>query len=99
MSGFDQARSAGAVSGEPEPSPATPRRLFVRSYGCQMNVYDARKMADVLAPEGYAETALLEEADLVILNTCHIRERATEKVFSELGKLSALKAARAEAGR
>ena len=100
MSGFDQARSAGAVSGEPEPSPAkSPRRLFVKSYGCQMNVYDARKMADVLAPEGYAETALLEEADLVILNTCHIRERATEKVFSELGKLRALKAARAEAGR
>ena len=55
-----------------------------------------RRMADVLAPEGYAEAAHLEEADLVMLNTCHIRERAAEKVFSELGKLRALKAARAE---
>jgi tRNA-2-methylthio-N6-dimethylallyladenosine synthase len=64
-----------------------------------MNVYDARKMADILAPEGYAETTVLEEADLIVLNTCHIRERAAEKVFSELGKLRALKAARAEAGR
>jgi tRNA-2-methylthio-N6-dimethylallyladenosine synthase len=100
MTGFDQARSAGEVSEKSGPSPAkSPRRLFVKSYGCQMNVYDARKMADVLAPEGYAETAVLEEADLVILNTCHIRERATEKVFSELGKLRVLKAARAEAGR
>ena len=90
----------GALRANPDRSPAkTSRRLFVKSYGCQMNVYDARKMADVLAPEGYAETALLEEADLVILNTCHIRERATEKVFSELGKLRALKAARAAEGR
>jgi tRNA-2-methylthio-N6-dimethylallyladenosine synthase len=100
MSGFDQARAAGEVLGEPGSGPAkSPRRLFVKSYGCQMNVYDARKMADVLAPEGYAETAVLEDADLIVLNTCHIRERATEKVFSELGKLRALKAARAEAGR
>ena len=75
------------------------RRLFVKSYGCQMNVYDAQRMADVLAPEGYAETAFLEEADLVVLNTCHIRERASEKVFSELGKLRVLKAARAEVGQ
>ncbi|MCI0599924.1 MAG: tRNA (N6-isopentenyl adenosine(37)-C2)-methylthiotransferase MiaB [Beijerinckiaceae bacterium] len=64
-----------------------------------MNVYDAQRMADVLAPEGYVETSLVEEADLVILNTCHIREHATEKVFSELGKLRALKAARASAGQ
>ena len=100
MSGFDQARAAGKDSGEPGPGPAkSPRRLFVKSYGCQMNVYDARKMADVLAPEGYAETAVLEDADLIVLNTCHIRERATEKVFSELGKLRALKAARTRAGR
>ena len=100
MSEFNQTRSAGGVAGEPGPGPAkSSRRLFVKSYGCQMNVYDARKMADVLAPEGYAETTLLEDADLVILNTCHIRERATEKVFSELGKLRALKAARAAEGR
>ena len=93
MSGLDQARAAGEVSGEPGSGPTkSPRRLFVKSYGCQMNVYDARKMADILAPEGYAETTVLEEADLIVLNTCHIRERAAEKVFSELGKLRALKA-------
>ncbi|MCI0468285.1 MAG: tRNA (N6-isopentenyl adenosine(37)-C2)-methylthiotransferase MiaB [Beijerinckiaceae bacterium] len=72
--------------------------MFVKSFGCQMNVYDAQRMADVLAPEGYTETSHVEEADLVILNTCHIREHATEKVFSELGKLRVLKAARALAG-
>ncbi len=100
MSGLDQARAAGEVSGEPGSGPTkSPRRLFVKSYGCQMNVYDARKMADILALEGYAETTVLEEADLIVLNTCHIRERAAEKVFSELGKLRALKAARAESGR
>jgi len=67
------------------------RKLFVKSYGCQMNVYDAGRMADVLAPEGFDETAVMEEADLIILNTCHIRERASEKIFSELGKIRELK--------
>jgi tRNA-2-methylthio-N6-dimethylallyladenosine synthase len=100
MSQIDKARAAGEGSGEPKPNLVkTPRRLFVKSYGCQMNVYDAQRMADVLAPEGYAAAAQLEEADLVVLNTCHIRERASEKVFSELGKLRALKAARAESGQ
>jgi tRNA-2-methylthio-N6-dimethylallyladenosine synthase len=56
------------------------KKVFVKSYGCQMNVYDAERMADVLAPEGYGETQAMEEADLVILNTCHIREKAAEKV-------------------
>ncbi|WP_424032159.1 tRNA (N6-isopentenyl adenosine(37)-C2)-methylthiotransferase MiaB [Methylocella sp.] len=64
-----------------------------------MNVYDAQRMSDLLGAEGYAETSAVEDADLVILNTCHIRERAAEKIFSELGRLRALKAARAEAGR
>ncbi|MGH6841507.1 MAG: hypothetical protein ACREDV_05360, partial [Methylocella sp.] len=81
---FDQLRAARGVSGEPGLSPP-PRRLFVKSYGCQMNVYDGQRMADVLAPEGFIETARVEDADVVILNTCHIRERAAEKVFSELG--------------
>ncbi len=63
------------------------RKLLVKSFGCQMNVYDAARMADVLAPEGFSETSALEDADLVILNTCHIREKASEKVFSELGRL------------
>src|ERR1700724_4750168 len=97
MSGFDRSRGARGVSGEPGQRPP-PRRLFVKSYGCQMNVYDAQRMADVLAPEGYAGTARVEEADLVILNTCHIRERAAEKVFSELGKLRILKGERAGMG-
>ena len=80
-------------------APAGDKKLFVKSYGCQMNVYDAARMADVLAPEGYTETAVMEEADLIVLNTCHIREKAADKVFSELGKVRVLKEARAAAGR
>ncbi|HUZ32771.1 MAG TPA: tRNA (N6-isopentenyl adenosine(37)-C2)-methylthiotransferase MiaB [Xanthobacteraceae bacterium] len=75
------------------------RKLFVKSFGCQMNVYDSRRMADTLAPEGYAETATAEDADLIILNTCHIREKAEDKVYSELGRMRRLKEAAAEAGR
>ena len=75
------------------------RKVFIKSFGCQMNVYDAARMADALAPEGFDETPTVEDADLVILNTCHIRERASEKVFSELGKLRELKQERAAAGR
>ena len=71
----------------------------MKSFGCQMNVYDAARMTDLLAGEGYGETASEEDADLVILNTCHIRERAAEKIYSELGKLAVLKRERAEAGR
>ncbi len=79
------------------PPPAS-RRLYIRTYGCQMNVYDSERMADVLAPLGYAMTERPEEADLVVLNTCHIREKATDKVYSELGQLKALKTERAAAG-
>ncbi len=75
------------------------RKLFVKSFGCQMNVYDSQRMADTLAPEGYVETATVEDADLVILNTCHIREKAAEKVFSELGRVRRLKEAAAADGR
>jgi tRNA-2-methylthio-N6-dimethylallyladenosine synthase len=75
------------------------KKVFVKSYGCQMNVYDAERMADVLAPEGYRETQAIEEADLVILNTCHIREKAAEKVYSELGRVKALNAGRAASGQ
>jgi tRNA-2-methylthio-N6-dimethylallyladenosine synthase len=74
---------------------ASPRkRLHIRTWGCQMNVYDSARMADVLAPLGYAPTEAVEEADMVILNTCHIREKATEKVFSDLGRLREIKAER-----
>ena len=64
-----------------------------------MNVYDAARMADVLAPEGFSETGAIEDADLVILNTCHIREKASEKVFSELGRLRRLKEERRAEGK
>ena len=75
------------------------RKVYVKSFGCQMNVYDSRRMADTLAPEGYVETAAAEDADLVILNTCHIREKAAEKVYSELGRLRVMKDAAAAQGR
>ncbi len=70
------------------------KKLFIKTYGCQMNVYDSARMADVLAPLGYEPTDQVDLADMVILNTCHIRERASEKTFHELGRLKALKAKR-----
>src|ERR1700686_983106 len=76
-----------------------PRKLHIKSYGCQMNVYDAQRMVDTLAGEGFVETASVDDADLVILNTCHIREKASEKVYSELGRLRAVKDEAARQGR
>ncbi len=70
-----------------------PKRLHVITWGCQMNVYDSGRMADVLAPLGYAPVSAPEDADMVILNTCHIRDRAAAKVFSELGRLRVMKEA------
>lgn len=78
---------------------AAQKTVHVKSYGCQMNVYDASRMGDVLAPLGYANGPDMFAADLVILNTCHIREKAAEKVYSELGRLRVEKAARADSGR
>ena len=77
----------------------TPRKLHIKSYGCQMNVYDAQRMADTLSAEGFVETESADDADLVILNTCHIREKASEKVYSELGRLRVLKDGAARDGR
>ncbi len=74
------------------------KRVFIRTYGCQMNVYDSDRMADVLRPLGYALADTPEQADLVVLNTCHIREHASEKVYSELGRLRDTKAERRAAG-
>ncbi|MDO8377496.1 tRNA (N6-isopentenyl adenosine(37)-C2)-methylthiotransferase MiaB [Phenylobacterium sp.] len=71
--------------------PAPARRLFIKTYGCQMNVYDSERMADILRPLGYAMAQRPEDADLVVLNTCHIREKATEKVYSELGYIKQMK--------
>ena len=75
------------------------RRVFIRSFGCQMNVYDAERMADIAAEEGFREAHTVDDADLIVLNTCHIRERASEKIYSELGKLRELKDERRRAGR
>src|SRR6195952_269249 len=74
------------------------KRLHMITWGCQMNVYDSLRMADVLAPLGYAPTDAADQADMIILNTCHIRDKAAEKVFSELGRLRLLKVAREAAG-
>jgi tRNA-2-methylthio-N6-dimethylallyladenosine synthase len=83
----------------PTMSEAAPvKRLYIKTYGCQMNVYDSERMADVLAPLGYGMTDDPASADLVVLNTCHIREKATEKVYSELGKIREMKEARAAEG-
>jgi len=71
--------------------PAPLKRLHIKTYGCQMNVYDSERMADVLRPLGYAATDTPDGADLVVLNTCHIREKAAEKVYSDLGRLKALR--------
>jgi tRNA-2-methylthio-N6-dimethylallyladenosine synthase len=94
MSVFDQSIDEPGLGSEAR----RPRRVHVHSYGCQMNAYDSQRMADLLAPEGYSECRDAQDADLVILNTCHIREHAAEKVFSELGRLRVLKERRADLG-
>lgn len=71
---------------------STPKKLFIKTYGCQMNVYDSERMAESLGGQGYVETPNAEDADMILLNTCHIREKAAEKVYSELGRLKGLKA-------
>ena len=70
----------------------TPKKLFIKTYGCQMNVYDSERMAEALGGQGYVETKSADDADMILLNTCHIREKAAEKVYSELGRFKALKA-------
>ena len=79
-------------------SAARERKVFVKTYGCQMNVYDSQRMSDALAVDGYRATDDIGEADLVLINTCHIREKAAEKVYSELGRIRQLKAERAAVG-
>jgi tRNA-2-methylthio-N6-dimethylallyladenosine synthase len=82
------------------PAGKTDKTLFIQTYGCQMNVYDSERMADVLRPLGYASVNKPDQADLVVLNTCHIREKATDKVYSEIGRLKMLKDAKiANGGR
>lgn len=73
-----------------------PKKLFIKTYGCQMNVYDSERMAEALGGNGYVETKTAEDADMILLNTCHIREKAAEKVYSELGRFKHLKEANPE---
>ena len=77
----------------PAPTPAT-KKLFIKTYGCQMNVYDSERMAEVLGEQGYEQVDSPEGADMILLNTCHIREKAAEKVYSELGRFRGLKEAK-----
>ena len=79
-------------------APDVAKRAYIKTYGCQMNVYDSARMAELLAPLGFTVTQTVKDADLVILNTCHIREKAAQKVYSELGKIRRMKAAKAERG-
>jgi len=74
------------------------RKVFIKTFGCQMNVYDSDRMTEALAPMGYAPGESMDDADLIILNTCHIREKAAEKVYSELGRVRAARERRREAG-
>ena len=85
------------AASSPESGTAT-KKVFVKTYGCQMNVYDSQRMTDALAAGGYVGTEVIEDADLVLLHTCHIREKAAEKVYSELGRIRMLKAERGRQG-
>ncbi len=91
-------QETATLSENPAPG-ANTRKVFIKTYGCQMNVYDSGRMADALAADGYAPTEVMEEADLVLLNTCHIREKAAEKVYSALGRLREHKKVRAAEGK
>ncbi|RZS87899.1 tRNA-i(6)A37 thiotransferase enzyme MiaB [Phyllobacterium myrsinacearum] len=81
------------------PALANTRKVYVKTYGCQMNVYDSQRMTDSLAAEGYSPTDTADDADLVLINTCHIREKASEKLYSALGRLRKMKDARTREGR
>ncbi|TGQ65032.1 MAG: tRNA (N6-isopentenyl adenosine(37)-C2)-methylthiotransferase MiaB [Mesorhizobium sp.] len=89
----------GTAAEQQAASATAGKKVFVKTYGCQMNVYDSQRMTDALAADGYTATDAIVEADLVLLNTCHIREKAAEKVYSELGRIRDMKAERASAGR
>ncbi|MDD7909674.1 tRNA (N6-isopentenyl adenosine(37)-C2)-methylthiotransferase MiaB [Pseudovibrio exalbescens] len=95
----EQAAVAQAQTSENAENKKASRKVFVKTYGCQMNVYDSDRMTDALSNDGYESTDTLEDADLVILNTCHIREKAAEKVYSELGRIRKLKEEKAKDGK
>jgi tRNA-2-methylthio-N6-dimethylallyladenosine synthase len=89
----------GRVEGEGPMAAPSAKKVFIKTYGCQMNVYDSQRMGDALAASGYVATDAIGEADLVLLNTCHIREKAAEKVYSEIGRIRQVKKERALAGK
>jgi tRNA-2-methylthio-N6-dimethylallyladenosine synthase len=91
--------AAAAFAAEAPATRERAKRVFVKSFGCQMNVYDSQRMTDLAVAEGYAETSEMAQADLVVFNTCHIRERASEKLYSELGKAREIKDERQSQGR
>ncbi len=99
MSGTNRRTAARLGTGSQTHGMSRPRKVHVKSFGCQMNVYDSHRMADTLAPAGFSETARAQDADLVILNTCHIREKAAEKVYSEIGRIRVMKEEAAAQGR
>jgi tRNA-2-methylthio-N6-dimethylallyladenosine synthase len=78
---------------------SVPKKIYAKTFGCQMNVYDTARMTELLAPMGFVETQSMEEADVVLLNTCHIRDKAVEKVYSDLGRIRDVKAERRAAGK
>jgi len=73
---------------------AETKKLYIKTYGCQMNVYDSERMGEALGASGYEETQTPDDADMILLNTCHIREKAAEKIYSELGRMKAFKTAK-----
>ncbi len=83
----------------PSNAMAGPKKVYVKTFGCQMNVYDSERLVEALAPAGYTETSEITDADLVVLNTCHIREKAVEKVYSDLGRVRDVKAERQALGK
>ncbi|WP_162654309.1 tRNA (N6-isopentenyl adenosine(37)-C2)-methylthiotransferase MiaB [Lentilitoribacter sp. Alg239-R112] len=82
----------------PQQTSGKEKKVFIKTFGCQMNVYDSERMSDALAKDGYSETTNVDDADLVLLNTCHIREKAAEKVYSDLGRINKTKEKRLAAG-
>ena len=70
---------------------AKKKKMYIKTYGCQMNVYDSDKMLDLMTPHGFVEEKDFNDADLIILNTCHIREKAAEKVYSDIGRINKIK--------
>src|SRR5262245_10285405 len=76
-----------------------PKKFYIKTFGCQMNVYDSARMSELLVPLGFSETTAVEEADLVVLNTCHIREKAADKVYSDLGRIREVKDRRSREGK